>query len=87
MMVMADYSNAFDTVSFKSVLTKIHDMGFSKIFLKLILNYLCERRKIDARRSYLEVVDFGVPQGCILGPFIFNLYVADLQEHVQCPCF
>jgi len=90
MMVMADYSKAFDTVKFKSVLTKMHVMGFSKSFLKWILNYLCVRRQfvqIDARRSDLEVVDFGVPQGSILGPFIFNLYVADLQEHVQCPYF
>ena len=35
----------------------------------------------------MEVVEFNVPQGFILGPFIFNLFVADLQEHVQCPCF
>ena len=28
-----------------------------------------------------------MPQGSILGPFILNLYVADLQEHAQCPCF
>ena len=41
MMVFADYSNAFDTVRFKSVLTKIHVMGFSKSFLKWMLNYLC----------------------------------------------
>ena len=46
-----------------------------------MLNYLCERRQfvqIDARRSGLEVVDFGVSQGTSLGPFIFNLNVADL---------
>ena len=77
-MVMADYSKVFDTIRFKSVLTKMHFMGFSKRFLKLILNYLCERRQllqIDARMSDLEVVDFGVPQGSVLGPFIFNLSI------------
>ena len=41
MMAMADYSKAFDTVRFKSVLTKIHIMGFSKSVLKWMLNYLC----------------------------------------------
>ena len=89
-MVMADYSKAFDTVRFKSVLTKMHVTGFSKSFLKWMLNYLCERRQfvqIDARKSDLEGVDFGVPQGSILGSFIFNQYVADLQEHIQCRCF
>ena len=42
MMVMADYSKAFDTVRFKSVLTKMHVMGFSKSFLKWMLNYFCQ---------------------------------------------
>ena len=90
MMAMADYSKAFDTVRFKSVLTKMHVTGFSKSFLKWMLSYLPERRQffqIDARRSDLEVVGFGVPQGSLLGLFILHLYVADHQEHIQCPCF
>ena len=41
-MVLADYSKAFDTVRFKSVLTKTHVMGFSKSFLKWMLNCLCQ---------------------------------------------
>ena len=88
MMAMADYSKAFDTVRFKSVVTKMHVMGFSKSFLKWMLNYLCKRRQfvqIDARRSDVEVLEFNVPHGSVLGPFVFNLYVADFQKHVQCP--
>ena len=38
MMVMADYLKAFDTVRFKSILTEMHVMGFSKSFLKWMLN-------------------------------------------------
>lgn len=82
-MVIADYSKAFDTVRFKPVLTKMHVMGFTKSLLKWMLNSLCERRQFvqsDARRSDQEGVDFGVPQGSVLGPLIFNLYVADVQE-------
>ena len=82
-MVIADYSKAFDTVRFKPVLTKMHVMGFTKSLLKWMLNYLCERRQFvqsDARRSDQEGVDFAVPQGIVLGPLIFNLYVADVQE-------
>ena len=38
MMVMADYLKAFDTGRFKSILTEMHVMGFSKSFLKWMLN-------------------------------------------------
>ena len=38
MMVMADYLKAFDTVRFKSILTEMHVMGFSKSFLNWMLN-------------------------------------------------
>ena len=44
LMVCADYSNAFDTVQFKAVLVKLHEMGFSKSFLLWVLIYLSERR-------------------------------------------
>lgn len=49
MMVTADYWKAFDTVRFKSVLTKMHVMGFFKCFLKWMMNYLCERRQFVHR--------------------------------------
>lgn len=47
MMVIADYSKAFDTVRFKPVPTKMHVMGFTKSLLKWMLNYLCERRHLS----------------------------------------
>ena len=90
LMVCADYSKAFDTVQFKSVLTKMHNLGFSKEFLLWMVDYLTDRRQlvqIDDRKSDMATVEFGVPQGSILGPVIFNLYVADLQKELQCDCY
>jgi hypothetical protein len=90
LMVYADYSKAFDTVQFRSVLTKMHGLGFSKSFLHWMINYLTNRQQlvqINDSKSSLLTVEFGVPQGSVLGPAIFNLYVADLQEKLQLPCY
>ena len=81
-MVCADYSKVFDTVQLKAVLTKMHGMGFSRTFLQWMANYLTDRKQfvqIDDKSSETATVKFDVPQGSILGPVIFNLYVADLQ--------
>ena len=90
LMVFADYSEAFDTVCFKTVLTKMHALGFSNEFLTWMVHYLFDRRQfvqIDDKTSSIETVLFGVPQGPILGLSIFNLYVSDLQKHIKCPCY
>ena len=55
-----------------------------------MVHYLSDRRQfvqIDDQTSSIETVLFGVPQGPILGPSIFNLYVFDLQKHIMCPCY
>ena len=68
----------------------MHSLWFSKYLLLWMIDYLTRRRQlvqIDARRSDMATVEFGVPQGSILGPVIFNLYVTDLQSELQCDCY
>ena len=83
LMVLADFSKAFDTISFSATIVKLYKLGFSKPFLKWLLSYLSDRPQfvqIDDRKSSYQSSQYGVPQGSILGPVIFNLYVSDLHE-------
>ena len=84
--VFADYSKAFDTIEYGLLLKKLHQLNFSKEFLSWILSYLTDRRhyvQIDDKMSERLLTGFGVPQGSILGPVLFNLYVADLTDHLE----
>ena len=84
--VFADYSKAFDTIDFKRLLRKLTNLNIDKSFLHWMTNYLSDRQhyvQIDNKKSSMLTVGFGVPQGSILGPVIFNLYVSDLSEQVK----
>ncbi len=65
-MVLADFSKAFDTIKYKTVLKKLGLLGFSKDYLKWTIQYLTGRKhfvQIDDNKSELCTVNFGVPQG------------------------
>ena len=75
LMSMADFSKAFDTVHYRTLLTKLHALGFSKPFLTWLTSYLSNRSQyvqIDDSFSSSHKIQFSVPQGSILGPMLFN---------------
>ena len=83
LMLLADHSKAFDAMCFETTIQKFYKLGFSKTFLKWLLSYLSDQNQfiqIDDKSSRFMSTKFGIRQGSILGPLIFNLYVADLSN-------
>ena len=89
--VHTDLSKAFDCLLHDLLIAKLHALGFDLKSLKVIHAYLNDRIQVTKVGSfYSEILQiiYGVPQGSILGPLLFNVNSIDLflLEHYKSDC-
>lgn len=89
-MVLLDIEKAFDSVWHDALVHKLSLLKFPHYLVKLIKSYLSNRKAFVEYMGSSSLpfdIPAGVPQGSILAPFLFNIYINDIKKPRDCDLF
>lgn len=85
-LVLLDYTKAFDRINHQLLLAMLHYYGFNANSEALMKSYLTDRQQeviVNNKKSQVQCVYSGVPQGSILGPLMFIIYTSNLKNSLR----